>query len=92
MKNKVSHIIYMVAAVLLFASCKPEVPSKYIQPDDMEDLIYDYHIAQGVAAQQDGNADYNRRMVFEVVLKDHGVTQAEFDSSLVCERGLEYPG
>lgn len=83
MKNKVSHIIYMVAAVLLFASCKPEVPSKYIQPDDMEDLIYDYHIAQGVAAQQDGNADYNRRMVFEVVLKDHGVTQAEFDSSLV---------
>ena len=73
----------MAAAVVLLASCKPQVPSQYIQPDDMEDLIYDYHIAQGVAAQQDGGGDYNRRLAFEVVLKDHGVTQAEFDSSLV---------
>ena len=83
MKSKVLHIINMVAAVALFASCKPEVPSQFIQPDDMEDLIYDYHIAQGVAAQQDGNAEYNRRLAFEMVLKEHGVTQAEFDSSLV---------
>lgn len=73
----------MVSAVLLLASCKPQVPSKYIQPDDMEDLIYDYHISQGVAAQQSGDAAYNRRLAFEAVLKEHGVTQAEFDSSLV---------
>ena len=84
MKNKVIHIIYMVAAVAFLTSCKPQVPPQYIQPDDMEDLIYDYHIAQGVAAQQqDGNSDYNRRLAFEVVLKDHGYTQAQFDSSLV---------
>ena len=64
-------------------SCKPSVPSEYIQPDDMEDLIYDYHVAQGIAAQQEGNQDYNRRLTFELVLKKHGLTQAEFDSSLV---------
>ena len=70
--------------MFLLASCKPQVPSQYIQPDDMEDLIYDYHIAQGIAAQQqDGNSDYNRRLTFELVLKEHGITQAEFDSSLV---------
>ena len=73
----------MMAAVLMLASCKPQVPSQYIQPDDMEDLIYDYHIAQGIAAQQMGNSDYNRRLAFELVLKEHGITQADFDSSLV---------
>jgi len=83
LKNKAIHIIYVVSALLLLASCKPQVPSQYIQPDDMEDLIYDYHIAQGVAAQQDGNSDYNRRLAFELVLKEHGITQADFDSSLV---------
>ena len=67
----------------MLASCKPQVPSQYIQPDDMEDLIYDYHIAQGIAAQQMGNSDYNRRLAIELVLKEHGITQADFDSSLV---------
>lgn len=73
----------MLAAVVLFASCKPSVPPEYIQPDEMEDLIYDYHVAQGIASQQDGNQDYNRQLTFELVLKKHGLTQAEFDSSLV---------
>jgi hypothetical protein len=73
----------MVAAVAMLTSCKPTVPSKYIQPDDMEDLIYDYHIAQGIASQEFGNQDYHKRLTFELVLKEHGYTQAEFDSSLV---------
>lgn len=73
----------MVAAVAMMTSCKPQVPSKYIQPDDMEDLIYDYHLAQGIASQQTGDPDYQKRLTFELVLKEHGYTQAEFDSSLV---------
>ena len=74
----------MLAALAMMASCKPQVPSEYIQPDDMEDLIYDNHLAQGIAEQQvEGTNDYNRRLTFEMVLKKHGVTQAEFDSSLV---------
>lgn len=82
MKSKAIHIV-LVAAAALMVSCKPSVPSEYIQPDDMEDLIYDYHIAQGIAMQQDGSQDYNRRLNFELVLKKHGLTQAQFDSSLV---------
>jgi hypothetical protein len=73
----------MVAAVAFMVSCKPSVPEQYIQPDDMEDLIYDYHVAQGLAMQEDGNQEYNRRLTFELVLKKHGLTQAQFDSSLV---------
>lgn len=82
MKSKAIHIV-LVAAAALMVSCKPSVPSEYIQPDDMEDLIYDYHVAQGIAMLQDGSQDYNRRLNFELVLKKHGLTQAQFDSSLV---------
>lgn len=82
MKSKAIHIV-LVAAAALMVSCKPSVPSEYIQPDDMEDLIYDYHVAQGIAMQQDGSQNYNRRLNFELVLKKHGLTQAQFDSSLV---------
>ena len=82
MKIKVTHIIYTVATVVMITSCKPTVPSKYIQPDEMEDLIYDYHLAQGIASQEN-STDYQKRLAFELVLKEHGVSQAEFDSSLV---------
>lgn len=70
--------------ITLFVSCKPKVPSDIIQPSKMEDLLYDYHLAQAVADQDAPNkADYNRRLYFDAVLKKHKVTQAEFDSSML---------
>ena len=37
------------AVILLMTGCKPGVPKEYIQPDDMEDILYDYHVADGMA-------------------------------------------
>ena len=77
----------LIAAILglgLFTACKPSVPSQYIQPDEMEDLLYDYYVGQGMGnVKIDNDVDYQRRMIYEAVLKKHHVTQAEFDSSLV---------
>lgn len=70
----------------LVIACKPSVPSEYIQPDDMEDLLYDYHIAQTMAeenGQTPEEKDYYQTLYFATVLEKHGVTKAEFDSSLV---------
>lgn len=75
----------MVSAVLTMASCKPTVPSRYIQPDDMEDLLYDFHVAQAMADESGKNLEernFNQTLYFAAVLEKHGVTKAEFDSSL----------
>ena len=72
--------------LLLMTACKPGVPGEYIQPDDMEDILYDYYVSQGIAAipgNNRGNEDYMRDLYFNAVLKKHGVSKAEFDSSLV---------
>ena len=76
--------LVLIAAVLVTA-CKPTVPSVYIQPGDMEDLLYDYHVGQAIAKEgRDGRAfDFERSKYFHAVLKKHGVTEADFDSSLV---------
>ena len=34
-----------VLLAFVLVSCKPTVPSDYIQPGEMEDLLYDYHVA-----------------------------------------------
>lgn len=77
----------IVAASLgigLLSACKPSVPSQYIQPDEMEDILYDYYVGQGMSnVQVDRNVDYQRRLNYEAVLKKYHLTEAEFDSSLV---------
>ena len=85
MNGKVLQIV-CVAALLMAVGCKPGVPRDVIQPDDMEDILYDYYVSQGMASIPDpriGDENYQRDLYFNAVLKKHGVTRAEFDSSLV---------
>lgn len=70
----------------LFA-CKPQVPREYLQPGEMEDILFDYHLAQGMAQQKGGEGGVSGSMYQlafrEAVFKKHGITEAEFDSSMV---------
>ena len=71
-----------ILAAMMLAGCKPQVPSEYIQPDDMADILYDYYISKALATQGD-SAEYNRNLYYHGVLRKHSVTESEFDSSLV---------
>lgn len=80
--------VFIVSCLALLAllSCKPRVPSEYIQPEEMEDILYDYYIADGMANCEEGEYQeqvYNTGLYKLAVLKKHGITQAEFDSSLI---------
>ena len=74
----------LVILVFLLCSCRPQVPYKYIQPDKMEDILYDYHVAEAMANDYEIPHDsLTMRMYKQAVLEKHGCTSAEFDSSLV---------
>lgn len=80
--------VRIVPLLLLFAlvfSCKPQVPDEYIQPDEFEDILYDFHLADGMANGNGDRADvsYDVTLYRQAVLHKYGITQAEFDSSLV---------
>ncbi len=78
------HSLTYLLVLMLVVACKPTVPSEYIQPGDMEDILYDYHLALAMSRQKGGDeVDFNRSLYFQSVLKKYGVTEAEFDSSLV---------
>jgi hypothetical protein len=71
-------------SVTMMVGCKPQVPSEYIQPDDLEDILYEYHVAEAMARNGSSmDADYNQTKYFQAVLEKHHVTEAVFDSSLV---------
>jgi len=77
------HLTYCLLLLMVMA-CKPSVPSEYIQPDDMEDILYDYHVAQAMAQQAtSSDATLEKTRNFMSVLKKYNITEADFDSSLV---------
>ena len=68
-----------VLLAFVLVSCKPTVPSDYIQPGEMEDLLYDYHVAMSMAAVKNANpteqeayklAVFERYGIDETVEKD----------------------
>ncbi len=69
--------------VLLLTSCNR--PDGVLSAGKMEDVLYDIHRADGilyVKGYDRGKAEKAGKY-YEVVLQKHGVTQAQFDSSLV---------
>lgn len=78
--KKATQLILVLMAMLAIVGCKPSVPSEYIQPGEMEDILYDYHIAEAMANL---NGSQVEKVAYEdAVLRKHGVSRKEFDKSL----------
>lgn len=77
--------LFLLASLWLTFSCKPQVPDEYLQPNELEDILYDWHIAEAMAEAngEDENGKYNQTYYRQAVLKKYNITQAELDSSLV---------
>ena len=75
----------LAVTICLMAACKPGVPREFLQPREMENILYDFHIADGMAIAEGDYSDVAfRRLAYrEAVLRKHQVTKAQFDSSLV---------
>lgn len=68
-------------AMTILVSCKPSLPSGIISEGDMEDILYDYHIAVSLNNIEDSK--YNEQRLYNDILDKYGYTQAEFDTSMV---------
>lgn len=83
--SKVRCLLCAAVAAAVLGACKPAVPGRYIQPGDMEDILYDFYLARAMGMRTASGAD--QRSYQLAVLRKHGVTEAEFDSSLVYYYG-----
>lgn len=69
--------------LLFLSACGKKVPDDVIQPQAMEDLLYDYHLANIMRLDLPYEKNYQKDAYMTYVYKKHGVTEAQFDSSMV---------
>jgi len=74
-------IIYIVFAIIVM-SCSPSLPSGVLSEGEMEDILYDMHIAQTMYdAKMNNGSDADIISLRADILKKYDVSQAEWDSS-----------
>lgn len=83
MSKLVRYILMLLIVVCAMISCKPRRPMGIISERKMQAILYDYHLAQGIAEQSGEDVERERYILVRSVFKKHGITEAEFDSSMV---------
>ena len=74
--------------LLLIVSCKPALPPDVLTESELESVLYDFHIAQGIVETQPSvggyqNMEARRYELHQAVFRKHGITQAQFDTTMV---------
>lgn len=87
--NTLFRSVYLcVICLSLFVvnGCKPGIPGEVLSESLMEDILYDYHLAQGMADLGD-SVQEKRYIYVQSVFRKYDITEEEFDSSMVWYSG-----
>jgi len=79
MKN----VCCVLILLLVLAGCKVRRPDGVIPESQMEELLYDYHLAKAMGENLSGEDNYKKALYVEYVFQKYGTTEAAFDSSMV---------
>lgn len=84
MRNHFRFQLCLVTLLLfVIVGCKVKRPDDVIPESQMENLLYDYHIAKAMGANLPFDENYKKALYLETVFKKYGTTEAAFDSSMV---------
>lgn len=65
--------------VLIVSACKVKRPDSVISESEMENLLYDYHIAKAMGENMPGGENYKKALYVEAVFKNM-VRQKKFST------------
>lgn len=82
-RKLIRHGCGLLVWTLSLASCQVERPETVMTDAKMEAVLYDYHIARAIGEEVPYDENYKRVLYVESVFKKHGITQADFDTSMV---------
>ncbi len=73
----------LLLLALSLSACHVKRPDTVLPDAKMEDVLYDFHLAKAVGEELSLNDNSQKMLYMGYVYKKHGITQAEFDSSMV---------
>lgn len=81
MRRNMTWTLLLGAALLV--GCGKQIPTDVIQPDRMENILYDYHLSISMSNNLSYSDNYQKEAYKNYVFRKYSITEAEFDSSMV---------
>lgn len=77
------HITALGLFSAVLSACKPGVPKEILSEGKMEEVLYDYHVAQGlIELAPTDSSSYYARVYTQAVFAKYGIDRDEFDRSM----------
>ena len=80
--KRIEPLLILLLALLL-SGCKLRRPSDVLPPKKMEQLLYDYHLAQAISQELPRDEKYVTMAYIEWAYSKNGITKEQLDRSLV---------
>ncbi|MGN1213994.1 MAG: DUF4296 domain-containing protein [Bacteroidaceae bacterium] len=74
-------VVYFLC-VLIVVSCKVDKPRDVLDEDEMEQILYDFHLARAMGIESD-SSDVMTRAYVLACFKKHGISEQQFDHSML---------
>lgn len=74
--------VWLLGAAFM-VGCGKQVPEDIIQPDRMENILYDYHLSISMGNNLSYSDNYQKEAYKNYVFEKYHITEADFDSSMV---------
>lgn len=83
MKRLRQYVVTLVV-MLLFVACQSWRPWGVMNPSEMEEVLYDIHLTEGmISAVYPNMRREDQRASYDAIFEKHGVTRQKFEKSLV---------
>lgn len=84
MKRFFRYQLYCICLLVwVVVGCKVKRPNDVLPESQLEELLYDYHMAQALSENLPYSENYKKVIYTEAVFRKHNTTEATFDSSMV---------
>lgn len=76
-------LVLLTLLLSLLCACKSGTPRDVLSASKMEEVLYDYHLAQALAKTAQGDSvPYQSRLLIAAVYKKHGIEEKQFQRSM----------
>ena len=87
MKIRLTTAISLLLVLLTLAGCKAKTPEGIPSERQMENILYDYQLAQALAGARSDSVAYYERYYVGLVLEKYGMTAQQFDEAVAYYSG-----